>query len=125
MLHEPVRAGRAGTDCATNEYSRGTTGESADQHSRAGSYSQFDLVAAIVTRSLEHALFIHIGAGNVGVYQDRIEHETLPIGHDEVLRQDADGRLARDSARFVELGDSSFAHRTRRDDSLTVNHDRI
>ena len=74
--------------------------------------------------ALELAFGIHISAvAQTGVDQGRVQHVAFAVGQDNCLRENSDGRFARNAARFVDFGDPALHGGADRNHSLSIEHD--
>src|SRR6266403_40574 len=113
------------TNRAPNQHSRAAADQSTYQRSSGRSSADFDLVPPLVTRTLKLSFFVHISSPDIGIHQHRVEHEALPIGHDQMLGKERNGRFALNPSWLIEFGDASFDRRAHRNHCLAVNHNRL
>src|SRR5437016_366836 len=98
--------GRACAYGSADQDSRTAPDQSAHQHARARATGDFDLIPPVMPASLEEPFLVYVRSRDVGVHQNSVQHEALPVGQDHVLGQNSNAGLAFDSARFAELGDA-------------------
>src|ERR1700693_5810728 len=99
---------RASADGSPDQESRSAADPPADQHPGASSASHFDLISAVVTRSLELSFFVDIGSVDVGIDQHGVQHEALAVGQDDMLGEDPDRRLALDPPGLAQSRDTAL-----------------
>src|SRR6266478_9492716 len=93
---------------SADEKTLASAGQAAHQHAAAGAHADFGEVFSVNAVTLELAFGIHVSSVVVqtGDYHDRVERVAFAIGQDDCLGKNANGRLARDAARFIDLGDA-------------------
>src|ERR1700690_2751452 len=108
MLAQPGSDGDGGAARAADEQAFAAADQTAEEHSAAGSHSNFGQIPAVMAGAFELAFGIDVGAAAIGVDKRGVENETLSGWEHQLVGENCDGGLAFDTAGLSRLGHATF-----------------